>query len=153
MAISIFTTAQPPLRPLTENSHYQFSKPNEKMRLKNPFMTLSVHLVIIANLKFKKNYIQSNLAIRNFLVTLKLFLNAKSLLSLWSKWQIGHRKWFLDTLSNRSLLPSLTIRYIGTSKVRPLPIDRKFNFCHQFSKLLKKRNWCISSRLLSSLFC
>ena len=78
VAISIFTTAQPPLRPLTENSHYQFSKPNEKMRLKNPFMTLSVHLVIIANLKFKKNYIQSNLAIRNFLVTLKLFLNAKS---------------------------------------------------------------------------
>ena len=38
--------------------------------------------------------IQSNLAIRNFLVTLKLFLNAKF---LWSKWQIGHRKWFLNT--------------------------------------------------------
>ena len=41
--------------------------------------------------------IQSNLAIRNFLVALKLFLSAKSSLSLWSKWQIGHRKWFLDT--------------------------------------------------------
>jgi len=41
--------------------------------------------------------IQSNLAIRNFLVALKLFLNAKSSLSLWSKWQIGHRKWFLNT--------------------------------------------------------
>ena len=41
--------------------------------------------------------LQSNLAIRNFLVTLKLFLNAKSSLSLWSKWQIGHRKWFLNT--------------------------------------------------------
>ena len=38
--------------------------------------------------------IQSNLAIRNFLVTLKLFLNAKS---IWSKWQIRHRKWFLNT--------------------------------------------------------
>ena len=41
--------------------------------------------------------LQSNLAIRNFLVALKLFLNAKSSLSLWSKWQIGHRKWFLNT--------------------------------------------------------
>ena len=44
-----------------------------------------------------QNLIQSNLAIRNFLVTLKLFLNAKSFLFLWSKWQIGHRKWFLNT--------------------------------------------------------
>ena len=34
--------------------------------------------------------------IRNFLVAL-LFLNAKSSLFLWSKWQIGHRKWFYDT--------------------------------------------------------
>ena len=41
--------------------------------------------------------LQSNLAIRNFLVALKLFLNAKSSLFLWSKWQIGHRKWFLNT--------------------------------------------------------
>ena len=36
------------------------------------------------------------MAIRNFLAALKLFLNAKSSLSLWSKWQIGHRKWFLN---------------------------------------------------------
>ena len=35
--------------------------------------------------------------IRNFLVTLKLFLNAKCSLSLLSKWQIGHEKWFLNT--------------------------------------------------------
>ena len=41
--------------------------------------------------------VQSNLAIRTFLVALKLFLNAKSSLSLWSKWQIGHGKWFLNT--------------------------------------------------------
>ena len=32
-----------------------------------------------------------------FLVTLKLFLNAKSSLSLWSKLAFGHRKWFLNT--------------------------------------------------------
>ena len=38
--------------------------------------------------------VQLNLAIRNFLFDLKLFLNAKSSLSLWSKWQIGHRKWY-----------------------------------------------------------
>ena len=37
------------------------------------------------------------MAIRNFLVALKLFLNAKCSLSLWSKWQIGHGKWFLNT--------------------------------------------------------
>ena len=33
-------------------------------------------------------------------------------ISLWSKWQIGHGKWFLNTNlfpSNRSLLPSLTV--------------------------------------------
>ena len=41
--------------------------------------------------------VQSNLAIRNFLNALKLFLNAKSSLFLWSKWQTGHRKWFLNT--------------------------------------------------------
>ena len=45
-----------------------------------------------------KIHIQSKLAIRNFLVALKLFLNAKSSLPLWSKWQIGHRKWFLKTV-------------------------------------------------------
>ena len=41
--------------------------------------------------------VQSNLAIRNCLGTLKLFLNAKCSLFIWSKWQIGHRKWFLNT--------------------------------------------------------
>ena len=41
--------------------------------------------------------VQSILAIRNFLVSLKLFLNAKSSLSLWSKLAFGHRKWFLNT--------------------------------------------------------
>ena len=41
--------------------------------------------------------IQSNLVIRNLLVTLKLFLNAKFSLSLWSKLTIGHGKWFLNT--------------------------------------------------------
>ena len=41
--------------------------------------------------------VQSNLVIRNFLVTLKLFLNTKCFLSLWSKLAFGHRKWFLNT--------------------------------------------------------
>ena len=61
--------------------------------------------------------VQSNLATRNFLVALKLFLNAKSSLSLWSKRQIGHRKWSLIaicSLWNRSLLPSLTVLEIKT---------------------------------------
>ena len=42
------------------------------------------------------NYCTVKLGKRNFLVTLKLFLNAETSLSLWSKWQIGHKKWFLD---------------------------------------------------------
>ena len=43
-------------------------------------------------------YELDNKAIRNFLVGLKLFFNAKSSLPLWSsKWQIGHKKWFLNT--------------------------------------------------------
>ena len=41
--------------------------------------------------------VQSNLAIRNFSVTLKLFLNAKCSLSLWSKLAFGRKKWFLNT--------------------------------------------------------
>ena len=41
--------------------------------------------------------VQLNLVIRNFLVTLKLFLNAKCSLFLWSKLTIGHGKWFLNT--------------------------------------------------------
>ena len=57
--------------------------------------------------------IQSNLMIWNFLVTLKLFLNAKCSLSLWSKLTIGHRKWFLNTnfvpYQNVPLSPSLTV--------------------------------------------
>jgi hypothetical protein len=40
--------------------------------------------------------VQSNLVIRNILVTLKLILNAKCSLSLWSKLSIGHGKWFLN---------------------------------------------------------
>jgi hypothetical protein len=42
-------------------------------------------------------FVQSNLVIRNFLVTLTLFLNAKCSLSLWSKLAIGHEKWCLNT--------------------------------------------------------
>ena len=41
--------------------------------------------------KTSRVQVQSNVAIRNFLVALKLFLNTKSSLSLWSKWQIGHQ--------------------------------------------------------------
>ena len=60
----------------------------------------------------ESGFIQSNLSIRNFLVALKLFLNAKSSLSSWSKWHLDHMKWSLIpicSLSNRSLLPSLTV--------------------------------------------
>ena len=45
--------------------------------------------------------------IRNFLVTLKLFLNAKCSLFIWIKWQIGHKKWFLNT--NKFLIKTFRI--------------------------------------------
>ena len=55
--------------------------------------------------------LQSNLAIRNFLVALNLFLNAKSSLSLWSKWQIGHREWFLNTNLVLTIKPFLIAKF------------------------------------------
>ena len=57
-------------------------------------------------LKFSWLHTTVELGNKEFLVA----LNAKSFLSLWSKWQIGHRKWFLNTnlfLIKHSLLPSL----------------------------------------------
>ena len=69
--------------------------------LGHPFLhTISVSLVTEFHfwcVKIGEMFIQSNLAIRNFLVALKLFLNAKSSLSLSSKWQIGQMEWFLNT--------------------------------------------------------
>ena len=37
------------------------------------------------------------------ILDVKLFLNAKCSLSLWSKWQIGNRKWTLNTICSLSL--------------------------------------------------
>ena len=56
---------------------------------------------------FNMLVVQSNLPRRNFLVTLKLFLNAKCSLFIWSKWQIGHGKWFLNT--NKFLIKTFLI--------------------------------------------
>ena len=47
--------------------------------------------------------LHSNLEIRNFLVTLKLFLNAKCSLSLWSKLTIGDKKFKKPHLKEKSL--------------------------------------------------
>ena len=60
-------------------------------------VTKYTHQLINISLYVDMNNIQSNLMIRNFLVILKLFLNAKFSLFLWSKLVIGHRKWFLNT--------------------------------------------------------
>ena len=60
------------------------------------FRKLCIKWRTLHNVK-KYKEVQSNLAVRNFLVAPKLFLNAKTSLFLWSKWQIGHRKWFLNT--------------------------------------------------------
>ena len=82
-------------------------------------------------------YIQSNLGIRNFLVTLKLFLNAKCSLSLWSKLTIGHGKWFLNT--NLFLIKTFLITKFDCTK-----IYREFlNKISIFSSL------CVASELLA----
>ena len=84
----------------------------QKIGVKSHFLLKESYFTMGWNNLWRNILIQSNLVIRNFLVTLKLFLNAKCSLSLWSKWQIGHGKWFLNTnfsLSNRSLSPSLTV--------------------------------------------
>ena len=59
--------------------------------------------------------VQSNLVIRNFLVTLKLFLNAISSLSVWSKLTIGHWKWFLN--ANSFLIKTFLITKFDCSKI------------------------------------
>ena len=67
--------------------------------------------------KLNQNLLQSNLVIRNLLVTLKLFLNAKCSLSLWCKLAIGHRKWFRST--NVFLIkPFLIIKFDCTHGLR-----------------------------------
>ena len=71
------------------------------------------------------------MVIRNFLVTLKLFLNAKSSLSLWSKLAHGHGKWFLNT--NLFLIKIFLItKFDCTAKVKNsklLYISTPFNHC------------------------
>ena len=71
--------------------------------------------------KTSRVQVQSNVAIRNFLVALKLFLNTKS--SLWSKGQIGHRKWFLHT--NLFLIKPFLIAKFDCLYISVLTIDKK----------------------------
>ena len=82
------------------------------------FRKLCIKWRTLHNVK-KYKEVQSNLAVRNFLVTLKLFLNAVSSLSLCSKWQIGHRKWFLNT--NLFLIKPFLIAKIDRTKVLLIP--------------------------------
>ena len=88
----------------------------------------SASWIIYENIKFQVNFVlQSNCVIRNFWVTLKLFLNAKCTLSLWSKKVNGCGKWFLNTnfsLSNRSLSPSLTVYTYTMQFINTLSILR-----------------------------
>ena len=69
----------------------------QKIGAKSHFLLKESYFTMGWNNLWRNILIQSNLVIRNFLVTLKLFLNAKCSLSLWSKWQIDHGKWFLNT--------------------------------------------------------
>ena len=83
--------------------------------------------------------LQSNFAIRNFLVTLKLFLTAKSSLSLWSKCKLvtGNGSLIqICSLSNRSLLPSLTVLLKVKSKLTKRDWYYGFSVhCQAFLKL------------------
>jgi hypothetical protein len=74
----------------------------------------------LKDLNDSKLIVQSNLAIRNFLVALKLFLNAKCFLSLWSKLQIGRGKWFLNT--NKFLIKPFLIAKFDCIWVQVIPL-------------------------------
>ena len=91
-------------------------------------------------------YSTVELGLRNFLVALKLFLNAICSLSLWSKWQIGHEKWFINTnkflikpfliaklwLHHRSLDTRIykTNIQLNWMKVRHLWLDSRLDIPH-----------------------
>ena len=87
--------------------------------------------------------LQSNLAIRNFLVALKLFLNANCSLSLWSKWQIGHGKWFLNT--NKFLIKPFLIAKFDYHGLQALILKRK----SVHSNFLGACHWCQNNRHLA----
>ena len=80
-----------------------------------------------------RNLLQSNMVIRNFLVALKLFLNAKSSLSLWSRWQIDHGKWFLNT--NLFLIKQfLNAKFDCTQKTQDCMTTRNRQFADRVTK-------------------
>ena len=86
--------------------------------------------------------LQSNLAIKNFLVALKLFLNDKSSLSLWSKWQIGHWKWFVNTnlfLIKPFLIAKFDCIYVKQPK-KSLPLKMNSDKNRNISGF--SENWC-----------
>ena len=56
-----------------------------------------------------KTLYMSNVVIRNYLVTLQLFLKPKCSLSLWSELTIGHGKWFLNTNLNLFFIKTFLI--------------------------------------------
>ena len=77
-----------------------------------PYFARFSSLKLDCTCNFQNMVVQSNLVIRNFLVTLKLFFNAKCSLSLCKllNWlQANGSLTPISTLSNRSLSPSLTV--------------------------------------------
>ena len=78
---------------------------------------------------------QSNLVIRNFLVALKLFLNANCSLFLWSKLKIGNGKWFLNT--NLFLIKTFLITKFDCTIHNNLQKECQVKFPHLVRKLIK----------------
>ena len=91
-------------------SWYFFSKSFGPTVRKNTYNTFFY-------VRLEKLEVQSKLAIRNFLVALKLFLNSKSSVSLWSKWQIGHMKWSVICTNLLLIKPFLIAKFDCTSEL------------------------------------
>ena len=91
--------------------------------------------------------VQSNSVIRNFLVTLKLFLNANCSLSLRSKWTIGHGIWFLYT--NLFLIKTFLITKfdcnIKTNKIKFVPKWGKIRFILKLT--INNLKWAVSAAM------
>ena len=108
------------------------------------------------NTKIGINSIQSNLVIRNFLVALKLFLNAKCSSSLWSKLTIGHGKWFLNI--NLFLIKTFLISYhqvwlyiVFAKKFCRFEIQDWWNYLMNSICILKEILWPLLSNSLKFL--
>ena len=93
--------------------------------------------------------VQSNLVIRNFLITLKLFLNAKCSLSLCSKLPFGHGKCFLNTNLFR-IKTFLIAKFVCTKKLADIRegVSKIMKTCRRCLWMVPKAKFSLGTNFL-----